>query len=177
MYSRNRQMLTEAQRYELEKYYMVQKVTKVDEFIWNAWLDSRKQVDRTWTAVNLRPDQLIHDKVIDLVPKDAERLKVFQDLGLDWDSAWSMEATQVPKVDIALFGQRVRSEKDTAEQYCRDLSKALKQWCGVETKVERTRVRRGGDLGYTFALRYDPRGQLFSYVARPRTATDIFAED
>ena len=176
-YSRNRQMLTDTQRYELEKYYMVQKVTKVDEFIWNAWLDARKQVDRSWTVMNLRPDQLIHDKVLDLVPKDAERLKVFQDLGLDWDSAWSMEAALVPKVDIALFGQRVRSEKDTVEQYCRDLSKALKQWCGVETKVERTRVRQGGDLGYTFALRYDPHDQLFSYVARPRRAADIFAED
>lgn len=177
MYSRNRQMLTDTQRYELEKYYMIQKVTKVDEFIWNAWLDSRKQVDRTWTAMNLRPDQLIHDKVIDLVPKDAERLKVFQDLGMDWDSAWARAVDAVPKVDIALFGQRIRSEKDTAEQYCRDLSKALKQWCGVETKVSRTRVRQGTDLAYSYSLTYDPEGQLFSYVARPRNAADLFAED
>jgi hypothetical protein len=177
MYSRNRQMLTDQQRYELEKYYMVQKVTKVDEFIWTAWLDSRKQVDRTWSVMNLRPDQLIHDKVLDLVPKDAERLKVFQDLGLDWDSAWAREVTAVPKVDLALFGQRIRSEKDTDEQYCRDLSKALKQWCGVKTGVERKRVRQGEDRGYAYALTYSPEGQLFSYVVRPRRAADVFAEE
>jgi hypothetical protein len=177
MYSRNRQMLTDTQRYELEKYYMVQKVTKVDEFIWTAWLDARKQVDRTWSVMNLSPNQLIRDKVIDLVPRDAERLKVFQDLGFDWDTAWSQEVDRIPKVDLALFGQRVRSEKDTDEQYCRDLSKALKQWCGVETKVERKQVRKDGDRVYTYTLTHDPQGQLFSYVARRHTAADVFAED
>lgn len=176
IYSRNRQMLTDTQRYELEKYYMVQKVTKVDEFIWQAWLDSRKQVERSWTVMNLAPEQLIRDKVIDLVPKDAERLKVFQDLGFDWDSRWSFEVERVPKIDLSLFGQRLRSEKDTDEQYCRDLSKALKQWCGVKTKVESRQVRQGGDRVYTYALTYAPEGQLFSYVERPQSAADIFAE-
>jgi hypothetical protein len=149
----------------------------VDEFIWDAWLDTRKQVDRSWVALNLRPDQLIRDKVIDLIPKDAERLKVFQDLGLEWTTSWTRDVSEVPKVDLALFGQRIRSEKDTDEQYCRDLSKALKQWCGVSIKVAKRRVRRGADLTYTYTLQYDPKGQLFSYVSRPLTGSEVFADE
>jgi hypothetical protein len=176
-YSRSRQMLTDQQRYELEKYYMKQKITKVDEFIWTAWLDGHKQVQRSWSVLNLDPSDLIHDKVLDLVPKDAERLKVFQDLRLDWDTTWSHDVAEVPKVDLALFGQRIRSEKETDEQYCRDLSKALKQWCGVKTKVEGKQVRKDNERVYTYALTYEPEGQLFSYVARPLTAAQMFAED
>lgn len=176
LYARNRQSLSDTQRYELEKYYMIQKVTKVDEFIWTAWLDSKKQVDRSWSALNHRPEDLIRDKVLDLVPKDAERLKLFQDLALDWDVPWSRDVTQVPVVDVALFGQRVRSEKETPEQYCRDLSKALKQWCGVKTSVERTRVREGAERSYQYALTYEPEGQLFSYLPRRLTAQDVFGE-
>ena len=78
-------------------------------------------------------------------------------------------------MDLNLFGQRVRSEKDTDEQYCRDLSKALKQWCGVVTTVERKRVRTQGNLDYDFTLTYAPAGQLFSYVACRVTAQDVFA--
>lgn len=177
IYSRNRQMLNDTQRYELEKYYMLQKVTQVDEFIWVSWLDSRKQVERTWATLNLRPQDLIRDKVIDLVPKDAERLKVFQDLGFDWDVPWEKAVADVPKVDLALFGSRLRSKKDTDEQYCRDLSKALKDWCAVETKVVRKRVRNGEALSYDFSLHYEPQGQLFSYVARPLTAAQVFADE
>ena len=174
LYSRNRQQLTEQQRYELEKYYMIQKVTKIDEFIWSAWLNNKKQVDRSWATLNLEPSELIRDKVLDLVPKDAERLKLFQDMKLDWDTKWELQATEVPKVNLELFGVRLRSEKVTDEQYCRDLSKALKQWCGVETKVERKRGG-SGSREYSYFLRYEPQGQLFSYVERKLTAADVFA--
>jgi len=34
IYSRNRNTLSDEQRYELEKYFMVQKLTKIDDFIW-----------------------------------------------------------------------------------------------------------------------------------------------
>lgn len=177
VYARNRQTLTEQQRYELEKFYLIQKVYKVDEFIWSAWLDNKKQVERSWSVMNLTPEQLIHDKVLDLVPRDAERLKIFQDLSLDWDATWSTTVDSVPKVDLTLFGQRLRSNKESDEQYCRDLSKALKQWCGVETKVERKRVRKNKQLDYEYSITYDPQGQLFSYITRKLTAADIFADE
>jgi len=176
-YARSRQVLTETQRYELEKYYMTQKVVQVDQFIWTAWLDNRKQVERSWAVMNLDPGDLIQEKVIDLVPKDAERMKMFQDLRLNWDAHWELDVSNVPKVDLGLFGQRIRSEKDTDEQYCRDLSKALKQWCGVNTKVNRKRVRHGETLGYDYTLQYEPQEQLFSYVARPLTAAQVFADE
>lgn len=174
LYSRNRQTLNDAQRYELEKYYMKQKVETVDNFIWSAWLTNPKQVTRSWSVFNSTPEGLIHDRVIDLVPRDAERLHIFQGLGFDWDTKWDRPVSAVPTVDLTVFGQRVRSEKDTPEQYCRDLSKALKSWCGVVTKVERTRVRRGKDLNYEFTLSYEPQGQVLSYVSRPLTAAQVF---
>ena len=175
-YARSRQVLTDTQRYELEKYYMIQKVVQVDQFIWDAWLDNRKQVERSWSVFNLEPTDLILEKVIDLVPKDAERLKVFQDLHLDWDTHWELAVSEVPKMDLTLFNQRIRSEKNTDEQYCRDLSKALKQWCGVESKVVSKR-EAVGDRGYVYSLKYSPQGQLFSYVARPLTAAQVFADE
>jgi len=176
LYSRNRQTLNDAQRYELEKFFMKQKVETVDQFIWGAWLSNPKQVARSWNVFNSKPETLIHDKVIDLVPRDAERLHLFQRLTLDWDTKWDRPVSEIPKIDLTVFGQRLRSEKDTPEQYCRDLSKALKSWCGVVTKVERTRVRKGKDLDYEFTLSYEPQGQLFSYVSRPLTAEQVFAE-
>jgi hypothetical protein len=175
VYSRNRQTLSDVQRYELEKFYMKQKVETVDNFIWSAWLTTPKQVQRSWSVFNLTPDKLISEKVIDLVPRDAERLHLFQSLKVDWDSAWQTPVAEVPTIDLTVFGQRVRSEKNTSEQYCRDLSKALKQWCGVETKVDRKRVRKDTGLEYTYTLSYEPQGQVFSYVTRPLTAGQVFA--
>jgi hypothetical protein len=174
LYSRNRQTLNDTQRYELEKFYMKQKVETVDQFIWNAWLSSSKQVARSWMVFNSKPESLIHDRVLDLVPRDAERLHLFQGLGLDWDTKWDRPVVEIPKIDLTVFGQRVRSEKDTPEQYCRDLSKALKSWCGVETKVERVRASTG-QREYSYFLAYEPQGQLFSYVSRPLTAEQVFA--
>lgn len=177
LYSRNRQTLTTTQQYELEKFYMIQKVDKVDDFIWTAWLDNNKQVERSWSIMNLSPEELIRDKIIDLVPKDAERLKIFQDLKLDWDVTWTIPIDSVPKVDLTLFGQRLRSNKETTEQYCRDLTKALKQWCGVETKVVSKRVREGKVRDYEYSLKYEPQGQLFSYMNRKITAAELFGNE
>jgi hypothetical protein len=177
IYSRNQAALSETQRYELEKYFMLQKVVKVDDFIWSAWMTDKKQVERSYSAMNLAPEDLIHSRVLDLVPKDAERLKLFQDLGMDWDTRWDKDTAEVPKVDLSLFGQRIRSEKDTTEQYCRDLCKALKTWCGVELKVNRKRTRNGDKLDYAYTLSYEPQDQVFSYMARKWTAREVFADE
>jgi hypothetical protein len=174
LYSRNRQTLNDTQRYELEKFYMKQKIETVDQFIWDAWLSNPKQVTRSWMVFHSKPETLIRDKVLDLVPRDAERLHRFQGLALDWDTKWDRPVTEIPKIDLTVFGQRVRSEKDTPEQYCRDLSKALKSWCGVITKVERTRSS-SGEREYSYSFAYEPQGQLFSYVTRPLTAEQVFA--
>jgi hypothetical protein len=174
-YSRNRQVLSEGQMFELEKYYMIQKVVQVDDFIWSAWLDSKKQVERAHAVFNKTPEDLIRDKVVDLVPKDAERLHLFQKLSIDWDTSWEKPVAEVPTIDLALFGQRLQSNKQTPDQYCRDLSKALKQWCLVETKVVRKRAS-SGNREYSYTLKYEPHKQVFSYIARPLSATELFGD-
>lgn len=175
LYSRNRVALTEGQMYELEKYYMTQKVVKVDEFIWNAWLDHRKKVERSHSVFNSSPEHLIRDKYVDLVPKDAERLHLFQQLQMDWDIPFSKSVAEVPQVNLDLFGQREWTEKNTPEQYCRLLVRALRDWCGLEMKVERKQVRKDGARVYQYTLEYRPQGQLFEYIPRKLTAGDVFA--
>lgn len=177
VYSRSRQILTDRQRYELEKFYMKLKVNQVDDTIWTAWLDNSTQVKRSWAIFNQVPEDMIKDKVVDLVPKDAERLKIVQDLGLDWDICWDLPIDTVPKVDLTVFGQRLRSQKDSQEQYCRDLSKALKNWCGIEIKVARKRVSKGETRGYTYTLHYDPQGQLLTYMNRKLTVIELFKNE
>lgn len=175
MYSRNRTALTEGQMLELEKYYMTQKVVKVDEFIWNAWLDHRKKVERSHSIFHSSPENLIRDKYVDLVPKDAERLHLFQELRLDWDMPFSKDVAEIPMVCLDLFGQREWSDKESPEQYCRNLVRALKDWCGIEMKVSRKQVRKNGERVYQYTLEYNPQGQLLEYIPRKLTAAEVFA--
>jgi len=177
IYARNRNVLTDEQRYELEKFFLVQKVTKVDEFIWTAWLDNKKQVERAYSVYNNDPKDLIKNKIIDLVPRDAERLKIFQDLKLDWDTQITIPVDKMPKIDLEVFGVRLRSEKDTPEQYCRDLSKSIKQWCGIETKIERRQIKKNGKHEYEYTFKYEPIDQIFQYIARPLDIAEIFGDE
>jgi hypothetical protein len=168
-YQQCRGSLTEMMKYELEKYYLAQKVVKVDDVIWSAWLKDKRKVERCWALFNRKPADLITDKVVDLVPKDAERLAVIQALGLDWKTEWKRDCDL--SLDLSLFGVRERSEKDTPEQKARDLCKAMQEW-GLDLAVERKKKQVDGVRDYVYSLTYSPTG-IAGYVRRPVKATDI----
>ena len=176
-YRLSRKQLSEEQQYALQKWFMNQKVERVDQTIWEAWLeDDGRKVTRCYDMRMARPEERIQDKVLELIPKDAERLAVVQGLGWNWDTAWERKIEEVPRVALDLFGIRMRSEKDTPEQYCRDLCKAFKKWCGIEMKVERKRVQEKGERTYTYKLAFDPKGQIIDYTVRPVNLTEVFTE-
>jgi len=173
-YSLCRTTLSEQQHYELEKYYLTQKVVKMDEFIWDTWLTKRHQVERAFALFMRKPEDLIKTKVLDLVPKDCQRLKIVQDLGFDWDTEWERSVHDIPRIELDLFHIRVRSEKQSQEQYCRDFAKAMKDWCGIQLNVNQKRVRvKGDEREYTYSLKYSPDG-ILSYFPRKMSAANIF---
>jgi len=81
---------------------------------------------------------------------------------------------KVPIISLELFGIRQRSEKNSPEQYCRDLSKSIKQWCGIETKVVSKKVQLNNERNYQYTFKYNPSNQFFEYVQRP---IDIFKDN
>jgi hypothetical protein len=164
-YNLYRTSLSELQQYQLEKYFLSSKVVKIDQHIWELWLKDRAKVERAYALFMKKPKDLINYKVLDLVPKDSERLKILQDLSLNWDKEWTVSVDEFPTIDLTVFGLRKRSEKETKEQYCRDFCKVLKDWCGVKAKVDRKRSSKG-DRSYIYSIQYEPEGQVFSYIPR-----------
>ena len=168
-YVRARGSLTEMQKYELEKYYLSQKVSVVDERIWEDWNKRRYIIERCFVLFNKTPTDLVVEKVVDLVPKDAERLAVLQGLGVDFKTAWTRDCDL--SVDLELFGVRKRTEKDTPEQKARDFCKAVAEW-GLDMKVERKKKQIDGVRDYVYSLTYSPTG-IAGYVKKPLRASDI----
>jgi hypothetical protein len=101
-------------------------------------------------------------------------LKIVQDLGFDWDTEWERSVHDIPRIGLDLFHIRVRSEKQSQEQYCRDFAKAMKDWCGIQLNVDRKRVRvKGDEREYIYLLKYSPDG-ILSYFPRKISAANIF---
>jgi hypothetical protein len=166
LYLNARISLDEKQHWELEKYFLRQKVIKIDQKIWELWLSNKRKIERAYALIYRNPRDLIKYKVIDLVPKDAERLKLIKDLNLKWESDFSFDVEDMTKIDLAIFGTRIRSEKDTPEQYCRDLVKSLEQWCGVKIKVESKRIKKNNELSYSYKVVYNAEDNIFSYIGQ-----------
>lgn len=167
-YRKSRKVLTQQQKYELEKYFLNEKVLRIDQKIWEMWLEDKRKVLRTHSLLFRRPTDLIEYKVLELVPKDAERLRVLQDLQWDWTTSWSMKLEDVPQVNTDLFPVRKQSTKDTPATHLRETVRAIQDWCGAGLKVEQRRVKVNGVCSYTYTLQYSPQGTAVEYMAVPK---------
>lgn len=163
-YKQARNVLTQQQKYELEKYYLNEKVFRIDQTIWELWLSDKKQVERCFSVLNRTPTDLIQYKVLELVPKDAERLRVVQDLNWDWTKQWTLKMEDVPQVNVDAFATRKQATKDTPATHLREVARAISEWCGADLSVKQKRVKVKGVCSYAYELVYSPLGTPFEYM-------------
>jgi hypothetical protein len=163
----NRKCNSEDDSYALERYFLSNYTHTQDQFIWETWLKDRRVVEHAAMMVNDSPEDLVRQqrvKVLELVPKDVARLKMMKGLLMDWKQSWSMPVAEVPRVDLSAFSLRQRSDKETQEQYCRELAQCIEHWCGYAISVKSKRVRKGKNLDYEYTMVYDFSKSTAGYI-------------
>lgn len=160
----HRRGMSEEDHLALEKYYLCELVNggkvPADQFLWEQWLKNKSSVEHAYALVHETPEQLLarqDHKVIELFNKDIPRLKLMKSLLFDWTKSWSLPVDDVPVVDLSAFNLRKRTEKDTPEQYCRELSRSIENWCGFAISVhsKKTGPRDNRTQEYTLVYNYD----------------------
>jgi hypothetical protein len=160
----HRRGMSEQDHTALEKYYLCELVNggkvPADQFLWEQWLKNKSSVEHAYALVHDTPQDLLRrqeSKVIELFNKDIPRLKLMKSLLFDWTKSWSLSIEQVPVVDLSAFNLRKRTEKDTPEQYCRELSRSIENWCGFAISVhsKKTGSRDNRTQEYTLVYNFD----------------------
>lgn len=168
-YIKNRKELTKEQNYELELYFLKDKVDYVDQTIWELWLTNRRWIDRTFHQVNSTASfqlQSNHNPYIELIPTDIERLHVVHSFNFDFNSSWTIPVEELKQISLDCFHLRNRTDKDTPEQYARDVSKAFKDWNGTELKVERKQSTKNKEYIERFFLSYSKENPIYKAISR-----------
>jgi hypothetical protein len=178
-YMMNRNAMTEANNLELEKYFLSKFVRYINQDVWEMWRKNRRWISRTYTLLNSTPLHEVSnltDKTIELLPNDIERLDIIQNkFKFDFSKSWSIPVEELQQVSLECFNLRVRTEKDTPDQYARDVKKAIESWNNTKLHVDRKRVRKGSELGYDYSLRYETEeNQFYQIIVRN---TDVFNDE
>ena len=90
----------------------------------------------------------------------------------DWTKSWSLPIEQVPVVDLSAFNLRKRTEKDTPEQYCRELSRSIENWCGFAISVHSKKKGPKGNQTYEYTLVYNYEKSVAKYIPEKFTFQD-----
>jgi hypothetical protein len=172
----NRNAMSEANNLELEKYFLSKFVKYINQDVWEMWRKNRRWISRTYKLLNSTASKEVNDltdKTIELLPNDIERMEIIQNnFKFDFMKSWCVPVEELQQVSLECFNLRVRSEKDTPDQYARDVKKALEGWNNTKLHVDRKRVRNGSELGYDYTLRYEAEeNQFYQVVVRH---SDIF---
>jgi hypothetical protein len=178
VYERNRAVLDATQKLELEKYYLRRKVVEITQSIWEMWLKSRNTICNAWAVFNLNPKQMIGDKCIDLVSRDAEKLAVLLSVGIDFKTHWTRNVTDLPDLNLGCFAVRKRTDKDGKEQDYRNLAKGVEDWCGLKLNVLRKNKMVKGVRSYEYSLEWNPaENELNRVIRKKMTCAETFADD
>lgn len=155
-YQLNRSALTSTQKFELEKFYMLQKVTNC--FLWNEWLKNSKQIINAWRIRNETPIEIVQNgpRCVDLVSRDAEKLNVLLSLGINFKTEFRKPIAELPDINIECWGVRKQSEKITKEQIYRELCSGLESWARLYCNVERKQAKKKGERITSYFLVYRP---------------------
>jgi hypothetical protein len=142
------------------------------------WIHNRVWINRTYTQINSNSSIELaktDKKIADLVSNDIEKLHTVQTFGFDFSKSWTIPVDEIKQVSLECFNVRKRTDKDTPEQYARDVSKALKSWNGTSLKVIGKRVRIESGLGYSYSVEYDvEENPIYSAIINNKL---IFEED
>lgn len=168
MMIRNRTMMDKTQMLELELYLLKGKVDYVNQQIWEIWLENRRWVERTWLQTKSSSKCIIesqNNKYIELVSTDAEKLHAIQSFQFDFSTSWSIPIEELKQISLDCFKLRNRTDKDTPEQYTRDVSKAFKSWNGTELSVVRKLIQKDNIRSQTFKLEYSKINPLYNAIS------------
>jgi hypothetical protein len=178
MYRHNQKTLTEDEKYALEKYYLRDRVIYINQEIWEMWVHNRVWVNRTYLQMNSSASfelSRADKKIAELVSNDVEKLKAVQTFDFDFSKSWTIPVDELKQVSLECFNLRKRTDKDTPEQYARDVSKALKSWNGTNLKIVSKRVRIESGRGYSYCVEYDvDENPIYSAII---TRKAIFEDD
>ncbi len=161
----HRKTLTTEEKYQLEKFYLNLRVSKIDQFIWEQWLKNKYVVENAYHFIHNKPADLVNTNIIELVSKDVGRLQTIKSCGLDFNSSFSISIEDMPHINIDTFGIRIRSEKDTHEQHCRNVCSAFQKW-GLDISVQSKRKRVGDDLIYKYSVVFDRDKSVVAYITK-----------
>lgn len=163
----NRKCISEEDHYALERYFLSNYTNTIDQFIWEKWLKNKSVVEHAFMMVGNDPSHMVRSqsvKVLELVPKDIARLKLMKELLFDWKQSWELPLADIPVVDLSPFSLRKRSEKDTHEQYCRELAKCIEDWCGYAIRVSGKRIKKNNVCSYNYTMVYDFSQSTAKYI-------------
>lgn len=163
----HRRSLTTEEKYQLEKFYLNLRVSKIDQYIWEQWLKNKYTIENAYHFIHNKPADLVNTNIIDLISKDVGRLQTIKSCGLNFDSSFSIPVEDMPHINIDTFGIRIRSEKDTHEQHCRNVCTAFEKW-GLDLSVQRKRVRVGKTRDYKYSVVFDREKSIISYITLPQ---------
>jgi hypothetical protein len=167
----HRRGMSEEDHFALEKYYLCELVNgsknKADQFLWEEWLKNKSCVEHAYMLVHDTANDLLKrqdHKVIELFSKDIPRFKFMKSLLFDWTKSWSLPVENVPVIDLSAFSLRKRTEKDTPEQYCRQLAASIENWCGYAIRVSSKRIRKGEERAYEYTMVYNYEKSIARYI-------------
>ena len=179
-YERNQSVLTETQRLEMEKYYMMRKVEECSQEVWEQWLKNRRGVLNAWAIRNLTPTQWVQsasEKCIDLVPKDAEKLNVLLSLGIDFAQPWSRALTDLPELNMECFNLRKQGKKEGKSEDYRQLCRGVEGWASLHLNLTQTKKQVKGVRSFIYTLSYDPQDNPLQRAVRKKvTCAETFAD-
>ena len=154
------------------KLYMMSQYTDVrDQFIWDMWLKDERVIKNAYELlVSADPKYMLEKqkvKVLELLPRNIAKIKVVREMLLDWKTSWEVPVDKMPVVSLEEFHTRVRTEKETTEQYCRELCRSIQDWCGFAVSVKRKRIRNGRVLSYEYSVVYEYDRSTAKYIEAP----------
>lgn len=179
-YERNRGVLTEEQKLELEKHYLMRKIVECNQDVWERWLKNRSAVNNAWMLFNLTPAQIIHngEKCVDLISRDAQKLAVVLSVGIDFKTAWTRPLSELPDLNLSAFGTRKQGKKEGKEVDYREFARGCAEWCGLELDIVARKTQTNGVRTRTYSLVYTPEMNPFlANIRKPTTCADAFESE
>jgi hypothetical protein len=176
-YERNRSVLTEEQKLELEKHYLMRKIVECKQGIWEQWLKNRSVINNAWALFNLTPKQIIHsgEMCVDLISRDAQKLAVVLSVGIDFNTEWSRPLDELPELNLSAFGTRKQGKKEGKEVDYREFARGCETFCGLNLEIVAKKTQTKGVRTRTYSLSYKPdQNPLLSTIRKPITCAEAF---
>lgn len=172
--------LTLLDQMKIAKFLLSKKVppSKIDGFILSKWMAIPEIINNAFNEIHSSPMEQLRilnasnkKKVLDLLSPEIQQLKIMQSFGFNYAQEFCIPVQDVPKADLTCFGIRDRSSKDTSEQYCRNLVKAVKVFNGTTLNIVKQRSRKGDE----YSLTYQPKSNsIVSYIQPKLSAAELF---